>query len=135
MKNIKLKDYELNEISRINIVLGKNGCGKSTLLRVLDAQALEVDGKSFVGFKRYISPERGGEILYEANMETNINSSENWLSNDRRKNQVIEFRKQSAAIFRQLEVNILRQIERDRDKRSNGVEPIKVMSMGGILKR
>jgi ABC-type cobalamin/Fe3+-siderophores transport system ATPase subunit len=42
MNKIKTKDYELTNLSKINIVLGKNGCGKSSLLRILDAQSLEV---------------------------------------------------------------------------------------------
>jgi len=50
---------------RINFLLGKNGCGKSTVLRRLD-EKLRQNGDWFV---KYITPERGGALKYNANVD------------------------------------------------------------------
>ena len=113
MRNIKSQDCELINTTKINIILGKNGCGKSSILRILDAQSLIIDDTKYEGNKRYISPERGGVVLYNANIENSIKSNNTWLSTERRKNQSGNFRNQSAALFKDFEVNVLRKIEQD----------------------
>ncbi|MEQ9260620.1 MAG: AAA family ATPase [Roseovarius sp.] len=94
---------------KINVILGKNGSGKSTLLRLMD-QTLS-GGDACV---RYITPERGGELTYDGNIETNRSSNPNWMINNRRKNRWEQFRQSSVAEFRNLETLVLRSIESDR---------------------
>jgi ABC-type lipoprotein export system ATPase subunit len=96
---------------KFTILLGKNGAGKSTLLRSIDADAT-INSK-------YISPERGGTLKYDAGVEQNIYQNENWLKNSRNKNRLDNFRQQSTAQFRQLEVLILREIEQVPEIRNN----------------
>ena len=97
--------------ARFTVLLGKNGSGKSTLLRKLD-------GSSGFGAK-YLSPERGGTLKYDPNVDLNMSNNEQWIVNDRRKNRTESFRQQSAAQFRNLEVLVLREIEQDPKKRSD----------------
>ena len=105
-----LSGYTLRGIDRKNIVLGKNGCGKSRLLKQSESG---LRGRSEIGSLRYLSPERGGLLQYEANIEQNITANVSWLADTRRHNQAGQFRQQSAAQFRRLELLILREIERD----------------------
>jgi len=105
-----LSGYNLRGLSRKNILLGKNGCGKSRLLKLAD-QGLR--GRPEVGAVRYLSPERGGVLQYEAGIEQNLTSSPAWLADSRRSNQAQQFRQQSAAQFRRLELLILREIEQN----------------------
>lgn len=97
--------------AQITVLIGKNGSGKSSLLRQLDArQDLET---------KYISPERGGSLKYDPNVDNNIRANANWLVQTRRKNRFDHFREQSAAQFRNLETAILREIEKDLSKRKD----------------
>lgn len=102
---------ELIRNARFTIFLGKNGSGKSTLLREVDSSQ-QFDAK-------YISPERGGTLKYDPNVDLNMSNNEQWIVNDRRKNRTEQFRQQSTAQFRNLEVLVLREIEQDMDKRKN----------------
>ena len=102
----------LSNLSQINVILGKNGCGKSTALKRIE-EGLE---KAAFGSIRYISPERGGLLNYDSNVEQAISNDVNWMGNTRRKNQSENFRQQSAVLFRRLEMLILREIERDHVK-------------------
>ncbi len=102
---------ELVGKARFTVLLGKNGAGKSTTLRALDSSG---------NFKtKYISPERGGVLKYDPNVEMNIARHASWLENDRRKNRTEQFRPQSVAQFRNLEMLVLREIEKDPNKRGN----------------
>lgn len=102
---------ELVKNARFTVLLGKNGSGKSTLLRKID---------SYGQFNtKYISPERGGSLKYDPNVDLNMSNNENWIINDRRKNRTEQFRQQSTAQFRNLEVMVLREIEKDIDKRGD----------------
>jgi ABC-type cobalamin/Fe3+-siderophores transport system ATPase subunit len=102
---------ELVQAARFTILLGKNGSGKSTHLRAVDSSGT---------FKsKYISPERGGVLKYDANVDQNITNNENWLASDRRKNRTEQFRPQSAVQFRNLEILVLREIEKDQAKRGD----------------
>ncbi len=96
--------------ARLTVLLGKNGSGKSTLLRKLD-------GAGTFGAK-YISPERGGTLKYDPNIEQNM-SNANWMIQDRRKNRTEYFRQQSAVQLRTLEVLVLREIEQQPEKRKD----------------
>lgn len=89
---------------RFTILLGKNGAGKSTALRQLDS-ARDVNTK-------YITPERGGALKYDPNLETQISNSDDWLPRAMRRNRFEKFREQSAYQFRTLETLVLREIEK-----------------------
>jgi len=102
---------ELINSARFNVLLGKNGSGKSTILRALDA------GDDFN--TKYITPERGGTLKYDPGVDQNIANNVDWMTNDRRKNRADQFRQQSAAQFRNLEVLVLREIEQDLEKRQD----------------
>ena len=78
-------------------------------------------GQEGIGKVRYISPERGGILSYEPSIEQNIVQDPNWLPDSRRKNQSTNFRQQSAALFRRLELLFLREIEREHTQ--DGYEP------------
>ena len=102
---------ELVQAARFTTLLGKNGAGKSTHLRALDSSGQ---------FKsKYISPERGGVLKYDPNVDQNIANNEHWLASDRRKNRTEQFRPQSAVQFRNLEMLVLREIEKDQAKRGD----------------
>ncbi len=79
---------------------------KSTLLRTLDS------GKTFQ--TNYITPERGGTLKYDPNIDVNLANNERWITDDRRKNRTEHFRQQSATQFRNLEILVLREIEQDK---------------------
>jgi len=104
--------YTLRNLNRINIVLGKNGCGKSTMLRLVE-QGLASQPQTY-GKTKYITPERGGSLIYEAGVEQAITNDTNWLSGQRRGNQSINFRQQSVAQYKKLEILVLREIENGR---------------------
>lgn len=100
---------QLIQQHKFTLLLGKNGAGKSTVLRKLDEiRNLET---------RYISPERGGTLKYEPNIEQNMTANANWLVNSRRRNRAESFRQQSASQFRSLEMLFLREIESVAEKR------------------
>lgn len=108
-----LKDFRgitLTNLSQINVVLGKNGCGKSFLLKELEAA---LGGREAIGVFRYISPERGGALKYEAGIEQALTEDSNWMRENRRNNQSSNFRQQSTILFRRLELLILREIEKE----------------------
>jgi len=102
--------FKLTGLDRLNVLLGKNGCGKSHLLKTIE-QGFFASGQ--YGVVRYITPERGGFVTYEANIEQNILNNPNWMSDTRRQNQTSNFRQQSATLFLRLERMVLRQIERE----------------------
>ncbi|HKB88361.1 MAG TPA: AAA family ATPase [Patescibacteria group bacterium] len=110
-----IEGYSLKNLSKINVVLGKNGCGKSTLLKKVE------NGLSSVtwGKKKYITPERGGSLVYDAGVDGNTNTNLNWLSESRRTNQFNQFRQQSVAQFKKLELLVLREIDERRRADTN----------------
>lgn len=83
--DLQVGTTQLSNLATINAVLGKNGVGKSELLRKLDAEYEQQKDKWLV---KYISPERGGELAFDASVEQN-SRSENWLPQTRRKHRVI----------------------------------------------
>lgn len=102
---------ELIQKAKFTVLIGKNGAGKSTLLRALNTAARP-------HFK-YISPERGGTLKYDPNVDNNISTSVNWLKDTRQTNRFEQFRQQSAAQFRSLETAVLREIEKVPEKRAD----------------
>jgi ABC-type branched-subunit amino acid transport system ATPase component len=97
--------------AKFTVLLGKNGAGKSTQLRTLITPG-SLNTK-------YISPERGGKLKYDANVDTNISNSPTWLDQSRLQNRFEQFREQSAVQFRNLEILVLREIEQDISKRND----------------
>jgi len=103
--------FTLRNLGTVNVVLGKNGCGKSYMLKQVEQNFRQ---KNDVGRVRYISPERGGLLKYEAGVDQAILQNVNWMDDQRRKNQSGNFRNQSITLFRRLELLVLREIERDQ---------------------
>lgn len=93
-----------------NIILGKNGCGKSYILKKIRH---DLTNNKDVGLVRYISPERGGQLSYNSSILDSIQNDPSWLGSQRNSNQVANFRMQSVAQFRNLELKILRGIEKE----------------------
>lgn len=131
MDIINITGYTLKNLSKINIVLGKNGCGKSTLLRSVE-QGLSSQSQSY-GKTKYITPERGGALIYEAGIEQSLSTDINWLSGQRRKNQAIGFRQQSVAQYRRLETLVLREIEKEKRQQSDYTFDIYVNKINSLL--
>ncbi|MDN4015504.1 AAA family ATPase [Zwartia panacis] len=102
---------ELVNAAKFTVLIGKNGAGKSTLLRSLNA-----GDRPHI---KYVSPERGGTLKYDPNVDNNINSNEAWLKQTRQTNRFEQFRQQSAAQFRNLETAVLREIEKEAEKRAD----------------
>ena len=106
--------FQLLKLDKVNVILGKNGCGKSSALRSIDSA---FQGNAIRGMAKYITPERGGSLRYDGNVETNVNANPNWLPNTRRVNRSDNFRQVSVGEFRRLETLVLRKIERDPEVR------------------
>jgi len=109
-------DYTANTEFKINILLGKNGYGKSTALKAFEQS---FRGQEEIGAVKYITPERGGKLQYEPDIEHSITNNVNWLYDTRRVNRFERFRQQSVAQFRKLELLALREIEKDANLRAN----------------
>jgi ABC-type multidrug transport system ATPase subunit len=116
MDLISINSYTLKNLDKINILLGKNGCGKSTLLRQTEGN---LNNNQQYGKTKYITPERGGVLRYEAGIEQNTYNDPNWMGNQRRKNQDIQFKPQSVVQYKKLETIILREIEQNRKDKKN----------------
>lgn len=111
--DINNNGYTLKNLNRINVILGKNGSGKSTMLRELEKDSVNITD---FGKSKYVTPERGGALVYDAGTEQNLTSDLSWMSNERRKNLAPTFRQQSVAQYRKLETLILREFEKDQSK-------------------
>src|SRR5262245_16836418 len=107
------RGFILKGLSKINVILGKNGCGKSHLLKEVE---IGLQGRPEFAETRYISPERGGFLNYEPSIEQDISENFRWMADTRRQNQTAKFKEQSTALFRRLEIMVLRQIEEDHVK-------------------
>lgn len=103
----------VNDLAAINVIIGKNGCGKSTLLKGIDLAAS--NNRTEWGKVKYITPERGGTLTYEAGIAQTLSSQPDWIVSSRRTNQLSQFRQQSMAQFQLLENLVLREMERRRD--------------------
>lgn len=107
-----INGYTLKNLNRINIILGKNGAGKSKMFREIE-NGLASQSDTY-GTSRYITPERGGNLEYSANVDVNISNNIRWLYDDRRRNQSDSFRQQSVSQFAKLELLVLREFEQDQ---------------------
>lgn len=116
MEFVGISGINLRGLDRKNILLGKNGCGKSRLLKLVEQH---LRNRPDIGALKYLSPERGGALQYQPDIEHNLTANINWLADTRRKNQADQFRQQSAAQFRRLELLILREIERNPTLRAD----------------
>ncbi|MBD2655435.1 AAA family ATPase [Synechocystis sp. FACHB-383] len=94
-------------IGSLNLLLGRNGAGKSRFLRKLD-QGLSKDEQFNV---RYVSPERAGVFKRNGSVITNMENSDSWLREVRRKNQAENFKAASAQLLRDVETAYLRRLQ------------------------
>jgi energy-coupling factor transporter ATP-binding protein EcfA2 len=108
--DIEADGRKLSNLATINVLLGKNGSGKSTFLRTFDQRKRDLPN---FGTARYITPERGGELSYQGQIETNLVQDPTWGDNMRRANRFDNFRQTSVTEFRRLETLVLRKIESD----------------------
>lgn len=127
MMKLRFGDYQLSNLGKINVVLGKNGCGKSTLLRAIDESHSD-------GYCRYVAPERGGSLRVDGNIESSMQDNA-WYLSARRANRFEQFRESSVAEFRRLENLVLRKIEKDLDTRRDTAFTFDVVlsQMNGLL--
>ena len=100
-----INGFDLINCHSVNVIIGKNGSGKSFLLRQAE-QGFR--GTPNAGLVRYISPERSGILQYEAGVDQAMQQNVSWLDNERRRNQVGNFKPSSMAALRQLELAYLR---------------------------
>lgn len=106
----------LKNIGQLNVIIGKNGTGKSQILRHFDQHLRNEPGRYLV---KYLSPERGGNLTFDAGVENNLQTNATWGADTRRRNRVDNFRQMSFAEFRLLETLVLRSIETDLIKRAD----------------
>jgi ABC-type multidrug transport system ATPase subunit len=114
--DIDVNGRKLRNLTKINVLLGKNGTGKSVLLRHFEQHKKILPD---FGTARYITPERGGELVYEGGVETNSLQNSDWGDNVRRSNRYYNFRQLSVTQFRRLETLVLRKIEKDVETRKD----------------
>jgi energy-coupling factor transporter ATP-binding protein EcfA2 len=113
--DIVVNPFALRELSGKNVILGKNGCGKSFMMKQIEAI---IGKRPEYGLVRYISPERGGNLVYEPGIDQAMAQNTEWIRDARRSNQSANFRQQSATLFRRLELLVLREIETEHTKDS-----------------
>lgn len=107
---IKLEDLT----SRMTFLIGKNGSGKSTQLRNL---SITLANQHPDWYCSYISPERGGNLVYDSGIESNMVTNPTWTSSTRQINQFSNFKQQSFSQFSILERKINRLISTDKKLR------------------
>lgn len=106
-----INGYNLKDLKRINVIIGKNGAGKSTMMRNVEQN---IGALPNIGKSKYVTPERGGTLIYDAGTEHSISSNASWMPEQRRKNQAANFRQQSVAQYRRLKDVVLEEIEKER---------------------
>ena len=131
MDILNINGYTLRNLNKINIVLGKNGTGKSNMLRCLE-QGFSSNAQNY-GKTKYITPERGGSLIYEAGVEQSLINDTNWLQGQRRRNQASGFRQQSVAQYRRLETLVLREIEKEKRQENGYTFDIYVGKINSLL--
>lgn len=106
MVSMKVGKFNIIQYQRINVLFGKNGCGKSTTLKEL-TNILQEQKKGLV---EYITPERGGLLTFQPNIEHNMQNQE-WISSTRKANQLGQFKEQSVVIFKEFKAQINSMLE------------------------
>lgn len=101
----------LRGLDRINVLLGKNGCGKSTLLKAAVQTARA--SRSTWGRVKYVTPERGGTLVYDQSVERNARRDENWLPSVTENNQFASYKQQTLFQFETLEISALRAFKKE----------------------
>lgn len=96
--------WQLLNLSKINIILGKNGCGKSTFLRSMKRGKIPQPDHDLTGKISYLSPERAGELSYSPGVDQSMTNDIEWKNNVRDQNQPTNFREQSVSNYATLEL-------------------------------
>ena len=115
MDIVREGEYRLTNLSRINVLLGKNGCGKSTLLKKVEERLKAEENTE----ANYVTPERAGTLTFNSNVEQSTANDENWASGHKRQNQWGQFKSYSISQFRKLELLSLREIEQNETIRKD----------------
>lgn len=95
-------------LRRINVILGRNGCGKSSVLRHIDRNIRETRRWQT---SRYITPERGGPLGYDADVDNQVSRGTDYLQSQRSRNYNARFKVESVSLFRRLELEVARSRE------------------------
>lgn len=109
---LSVNNYHLKNLGLVNVIMAKNGDGKSGLLREFDRQKNQITPE--IEFIKYLSPERGGQLINDAGI-TNNTRNPVWVADTLRNNGVQNFRQISVANFNALELLILRKIAKDNN--------------------
>jgi len=117
MDLIRAQQFNLTNLSKINILLGKNGSGKSSLLKKIDTR-LRTEN---IGEVVYVTPERGGFLQYDSSVEQNSTNVPDFVMNNKRRNQWGQFKNHSIIQYRQLELLSLRELEKNMALRTDPV--------------
>ena len=108
--------YTLKDLRQLNVVVGRNGCGKSSILKAAEQSRANSGG----GIVRYVTPERGGALVYSPHLELQALTQHGWVRDQRRANQYADFKPQVMALFRLLEMRVLRGVEASYINSSQG---------------
>ena len=128
--DLSIKDHQLKDLCSVNVIIGKNGCGKSTLLRFLDQNKNGL--KDQVASIKYLTPERGGQLILDAGIANQI-PNVNWLDGTLRRNRAEQFKQISAANFDDLQFNILKKIQDDPVLRASDFSFSDILDQMNIL--
>ncbi len=120
-------NHKLTGLGRINVVLGKNGCGKSTLLKEVNRTVRSNPDQW--GAAKYITPERGGILIFDPNIEPSARNSPDWIASVTEKNQYSQFKQQTFYQFERLQLTVLQNIA---EAVENSQTPEKRTYMGEI---
>lgn len=109
------QNYKLDGLTSINILLGKNGAGKSSVLR-------ECSERFIAGYLiKYITPQRGGTLIYQAGIEQDIRNNAGFLEFTRNKNNENSFKSQTIVQFKRLRDASRLAYEKDHEELKNKV--------------
>lgn len=103
------QNCKLDGLTSINILLGKNGSGKSSVLRECSERFIE-------GYLiKYITPQRGGTLIFEVSTEQNVRLNADWLDSMRRRNSENNFKNQTIVQFKRLRDALRLAYEKDHE--------------------